>query len=90
MQVSQYDSIRYCSCIPGYMDFARWEEIQVKLNFSYELSIPYANRILAMLSNDIYEDTSPATGRTIILTDVEIYTPFRADRIEDDRARYSP
>ncbi|MBN2584238.1 MAG: hypothetical protein JXL80_14340 [Planctomycetes bacterium] len=86
----QYERISVCRWIPGHMDFARWEEIQVKLNYSYELKIPYANRVFDKLSNDVYEDTTPDSGRRIILTDVEIFMPYRADQIENDRARYTP
>lgn len=90
MLPSQYESIPFCPWIPGCMDFARWEEIQVHLKYRYELGIPYANRIFDMLSSAIYEDVTPDTGRRIILTDVEIYTPFRSDEIERDMARYAP
>jgi len=89
MQQSQYDGVPLCRCIPGQMDFHRWEEMQVKLNYWYQLQVAYANRILSKLGM-AEKQTAPGTSRTIYVTELELYTPYRRDRHEEDLDRYQP
>ena len=89
MLQSQYDSVPVCRNIPGRMDFARWEEMQVKLNYWYPLQVPYANRILAKLGM-AQEEIAPGTSRKIYVTELEIYTPYRKGHHQEDMDRYEP
>ncbi|NIA20472.1 MAG: hypothetical protein GWP05_00555 [Anaerolineaceae bacterium] len=89
MQQSQYDGVPLCRNIPGQMDFHRWEEMQVKLNYKYPLLVPYANRILAKLGM-AEKDTSAPGGKTFYVTELEIYTPYRRDHQQEDADRYKP
>jgi uncharacterized membrane protein YhaH (DUF805 family) len=84
-----WQSIPYCPTWPaiyrpggeetmGVMDFASWEPIELTLRYPYELTVPWADRILFQFlssgDSTIEAFTEPGTNRTAYYTMVTVKT----------------